>query len=108
MFNPLSILFAALNITEPAIEDDDTAPYVPVRLPEYLTSPITLDNVHTLDQFMNALVGYCQRPGDTLQIGHIGGVEESKYGRISFYFVPREGGLSKWRDWQDFVYVVEA
>lgn len=112
MFNLITaMLFAIIDIAEPAIEDDDTAQFTPIVTeddpPVLHTSAISLVGLHSLDQLCGALVLYRPDNFSEPQIGNIAAWEEGKFGRVSLYFVPKDETLCpKWRDLSDFVYAV--
>ena len=109
--NPLSILFGIIALPEPAISEDDTAPFIPVVVapepPVMKFAPIVTAGMVDPRQLCGCLVAYRQTRGDAWQFGNITATEESKYGRISALFTPKEKGLcEKWRDTSELMYVV--
>ena len=89
--------------TEASFEAADTQPFTPIRLQ---LNEISLRDVQTLDQFCGCLVAYRPDNFSEPQIGHVIAVEETKFGRIEFFFEPENSGITKWRDLGDFQYAV--
>lgn len=110
--NVFAILFGIIDIAEPAVELEDTALFVPIEdePPQMRTQRIELNGLHDLSQLHGCLVAYRMDTGSAWITGHITATEESKFGRVSVYFVPdTHPGMSllpKWRDLSDFMYCV--
>lgn len=108
MFNPFAILFAIIDIAEPAIEDDDTALYTPVAFtpepPIMRTLPITTAPLHSIDDLRGCLVAYRMDSADNWQLGNIRAIEDTRFG-IKALFQPKNENLtSKWRFLNELVY----
>lgn len=103
--NLFAMLFAAINIAEPAIEEDDTQEFVPLTLH---TRPIDPDELHELTQLENTLAAYQLGGYGEWILGHITLAAEQKPGRIMVHFepVPRTDMslMSKWRSIEDVRY----
>lgn len=106
MFNPLNILFSIIHLPEPAIAEDDTAPFTPVidEAPVMYTHPITTAALLTADQLIGCMVAYRIDRANPWQVGHIRAVQDTRFG-IKALFVPVDSDLSeKWRFLNEFVY----
>lgn len=111
MFNLLAILTAIIDIQEPAFDLEDTQEFAPIVTqddpPVMRISPISLVGLHSLDDLCGSLVAYRMDCFSEWQVGNIRAVEESKFGRVSVYFEPKDAQyLPKWRDLSELVYAV--
>lgn len=104
--NPLAILFSVIALPEPAIEDDDTALFVPVadEPPVMHTHPITQTALLSNDQLIGNLVAYRLDKASNWQLGNIRAVEETRFG-MKVLFTPKNTDLcEKWRFLNEVVY----
>lgn len=106
--NIFNLLFAAIDIAEPAIEDDDTTDFVPVDFipepPQMVTHPITTAPLHSIDDLRGCLVAYRMDTASEWQIGNIRALEETRFG-IKALFQPKNRNLcEKWRFLSELVY----
>lgn len=114
MFNPFNLLFTVIDLQEPEVNEDDTAPFVPVMdepAPVLHTTPIDLKAVLELSQLRGCKVAY-QLPGtDHWITGNIVEAVENKRLGVDVYFQPdanHPAALPKWRSVNDVYYAVYA
>lgn len=114
MFNPFNLLFTVIDLQEPAIAEDDTAPYIPVMdeiEPVQILHkvPIDLKTVLELSQLRGCKVAY-QLPGTNHWItGNIAEAVETKTLGVDVYFQPdanHPSALPKWRGVNEVFYAV--
>lgn len=101
MFNPFAILFAIIDIAEPAIEDDDTVEFMPLVLH---VEPIKLaDLLGDATRLENAQVQYHHFSDHETYLGHIRGVREVP-GTLEVYIEPvKVEGMSLLPKWKRII-----